>query len=247
MFYILFVFDLLLGIIYIWLNDLIGISFIILEVDVYVVIVEDSLGCIFIGDILWVYVVFNIGQVILGCFICCCLDMFCFLDLDGVSNFVWYFNGEFYFVDSLLVAIESGIYQFYVENDIGCFSISELLGFIFYDGVGMIIGEVVLDLNENGVVDVVDSLLSGVVIDWLSLQWGNGVDMINENGFIILFFVFVGGYQLVLDESFLDFLVIEGIVIVYDIMVMGCDNDYSFIWLLIYLVCVNIIDMIQVV
>lgn len=179
---------------YIWLNDLVGISFIILEVDVYVVIVMDSIGCIFIGDILWVYVVFNIGQVVLGCLICCCLDMFCFFGLEGVIMFVWYFNGEFFLADSLLMAIESGIYQFYVENDFGCFDISELLDFMFYDGVGIIIGEVILDLNENGIVDVVDSLLNGVGIDWLSLQWGNGVDMINGNGFIIFFFILVGEY-----------------------------------------------------
>jgi gliding motility-associated-like protein len=235
------------GITYTWPNDSTGTSFTTSEADAYVVTAEDSLGCTSTGDTLRVHAAPNTGQVTSGCLTRCRPDTLCFPDLDGASNFAWYFNGEPYSADSLLVATESGTYQFYAENDIGCSSISEPLGLTLYDGVGTITGEVVLDLNENGVVDAADSLLSGVAIDWSSPQWGNGADTTNENGFIILPFVPAGGYQLVLDESSLDFPVIEGTVTAYDTTVMGCDNDYSFTWLLTYSVCVNTIDTIQAV
>jgi gliding motility-associated-like protein len=236
-----------LGITYTWPNDSVGTSFTTSEADAYVVTATDSIGCTSTGDTLRVHAAPNTGQVASGCLTRCRPDTLCFPDLEGATTFAWYFNGVPYSADSLLVATESGTYQFYAENDFGCSDISEPLDLTLYDGVGTITGEVILDLNENGLADAADSLLSGVGIDWSSPQWGNGADTTNGNGFIILPFIPAGDYQLVLDEGSLDFSVINGTTIAYDTTITGCDNTYSLTWLLTPPACVNTFDTIQAV
>ncbi|WP_044225542.1 T9SS C-terminal target domain-containing protein [Phaeodactylibacter xiamenensis] len=235
------------GITYTWPNDSVGTSFTTSEADAYVVTAMDSTGCASTGDTLLVHAAPNTGQVASGCLTRCRPDTLCFPGLEGATTFAWYFNGEPFSADSLLMATESGTYQFYAENDFGCSDISEPLDLTLYDGVGTITGEVILDLNENGIADAADSLLSGVGIDWSSPEWGNGADTTNENGFIILPFISAGDYQLVLDESSLDFSVINGTTTAFDTTITGCDNTYSFTWLLTPPACVNTTDTLQVV
>jgi gliding motility-associated-like protein len=162
-----------------------------------------------------------------------------------MSAFSWYFNGVPFSTDSLLVATESGTYQFYAENSFGCNSISEPLDLTLFDGVGTITAEVLLDINENGIIDAADSLLSGVIIDWASPEWGSGADTTNEAGLIVLPFQPAGNYELILDETSLGF-PLDSALPAYDTTIVGCDNIYSFIWLLDPPACINTVNNLSV-
>ena len=233
------------GITYVWPNDSTGISLTTSEADAYTVTSIDSLGCSSISDTLQIYAAPNTAQVASGCLTRCRPDTLCFPDLSGMSAFSWYFNGVPFSTDSLLVATESGTYQFYAENSFGCTSISEPLDLTLFDGVGTITAEVLLDINENGIIDAADSLLSGVVIDWASPEWGSGADTTNEAGLIVLPFQPAGNYELILDETSLGF-PLDSALPAYDTTIVGCDNIYSFIWLLDPPACINTVNNLSV-
>lgn len=93
---------------------------------------------------------------------------------DGYQITEWIKDGEDLSlpVDPTEVAIaESGSYQIAVVNSNGCYAQSDIFEISIFDGTASLSGLVFLDRDSNGVVDPLDSLLSGVMV----YLWEDGI------------------------------------------------------------------------
>jgi hypothetical protein len=115
-----------------------------------------------------------------GCFTRCKPDTLCLPNLPTVVLWQWFMNGTAIpgATSPQFIAQQSGAYWVEMTDYYGCKGTSESLSLNLYDGHGNILGEVWSDVNNNGIIDAADTLVSGIPV--LLFQNGTAFDAANS-------------------------------------------------------------------
>ena len=156
---------------YIWSNGVQGTSMTTgLEGDYYVTAYNAN-GCNTESNHLNIVPGPDITKIPSGCHTLCKPDTICLPAIPGITSYQWYFNGTAIPAPEgnipELVINESGEYYVEMVNDAGCTLTSDPLTADLYDGYGTIQGNIYSDVNENGIIDAGDTLVSNVNIEVL--------------------------------------------------------------------------------
>ncbi|MBK8566146.1 MAG: PKD domain-containing protein [Saprospiraceae bacterium] len=170
-----------------------------------------------------------------GCHTRCQPDTMCLPTVPNIASYQWLFNGSPMAgpngTSSDPILTQSGEYAVVMTDVYGCTSTSAVLTLDLFPGFGDILGEVYFDVNQNGVIDGPDTLVSGIniflnngtanidtVTSTLSTGY-NFVDILSTN------------YDLYLDSLNLP----AGWTAVWSsssLTLSGCDVEEQFDWLL---------------
>ncbi len=101
-----------------------------------------------------------------GCHTRCNPDTLCVPVLPTVTSWQWFQNGAPIpgATTPDFIATQSGTYWAQLTDIFGCSAESDPLSLQLYDGYGNILGEVWSDVNNNGVIDASDTLVSGIPV-----------------------------------------------------------------------------------
>ena len=110
-----------------------------------------------------------VGAIPGGCHRRCKPDTLCLSNLPNVAAWQWFFDGTAMAGATTpnLVAQQNGTYWAELTDVYGCKAQSDPLTLDLYDGFGNVTGKVWSDVNNNGVVDAGDTLVSGIFINLL--------------------------------------------------------------------------------
>jgi gliding motility-associated-like protein len=161
---------------YVWTTGQIGTSIQAVLPGLYNAVAINSSGCRREGNVpVTVEPGPYLGAIPSGCHTQCKPDTICIPDLPSVVSYQWYYNGAPVAAPQGTMAdlpvTESGTYYVEMVDDLGCTAASDPLVLDLLDGYGAIFGNVYMDLNQNGVIDGADTLVSGIGIG----LWENGV------------------------------------------------------------------------
>jgi len=103
-----------------------------------------------------------------GCHTRCTPDTMCLPTVPEVASFQWYWNGSPVPAPNGTqenpIFSQSGEYTVVMTDIYGCTSTSAPLSLDLVPGFGDIVGDVYFDVNDNGVIDAADTLVSGINI-----------------------------------------------------------------------------------
>lgn len=111
-----------------------------------------------------------------GCHTRCNPDTICLPDMPNVVSYQWYLDGviipapEGMIAD--YIATESGDYTVEMFDAFGCQATSEVLTLDLFEGFGTLSGDVYFDVNDNGIIDAADTLMSNI-----NVLLDNGTDI----------------------------------------------------------------------
>ena len=176
----------------------------------------------------------DIDNIPTGCHTRCSPDTLCLPNMPLVTIFQWYHNGSPMSAPNGQLAEpifdQSGEYFVQMTDIFGCKSASDVLTLDLYPGFGDLLGDVYFDVNENGIIDGPDTLVSGITI---YLNDGTGlIDSVasGQDGYIFID-ILSDNYTMVLDTANLP----VGWIAYYvdsNIDLVGCDVEEQFDWLL---------------
>ncbi|MCK6694534.1 MAG: PKD domain-containing protein, partial [Thermoanaerobaculia bacterium] len=158
---------------YFWNNGEVGPSFVTKEPGHYFVRVVNQFGCAANSEKVTIRPGPNIGAVPSGCHRRCAPDSLCLPPMPDIVSWQWYFNGAPIPGASgpTIVAEESGVYWAHLVDTSGCNAQTVPLTLELYTGTGNVSGQVWSDVNNNGVIDPADTLVSGIPVN----LWQNGI------------------------------------------------------------------------
>ncbi|MCC6727319.1 MAG: PKD domain-containing protein, partial [Saprospiraceae bacterium] len=170
-----------------------------------------------------------------GCHTRCQPDTMCLPNVPNIASYQWLFNGSPMAApngtSSDPIFSQSGDYSVVMTDVYGCTSTSAVLSLDLLPGFGDILGDVYFDVNQNGVIDGPDTLVSGINI-FLNNGTAN-IDTVTST--ISTGYNFVDilstDYDLYLDSLNLP----AGWTAVWSsssITLSGCDVEEQFDWLL---------------
>jgi len=176
----------------------------------------------------------DIDNIPVGCHTRCAPDTMCLPNMPLVASFQWYFNNTpMASPNGTLpepVFDQSGTYHVEMVDVFGCKSVSDDLNIDLIPGFGDILGNVYFDVNQNGIIDGPDTLVSG--IDIILTDGTTNLDTVTSDlGGYIFNNILANGYSVVLDTAnmpnnwkayFVD----------TNIDIVGCNVEESFDWLL---------------
>ena len=170
-----------------------------------------------------------------GCHTRCKPDTICLPTMVGVANYQWYLDGVAIAGPAGnvgdLIALESGAYHVVMTDFYGCEVTSDILSLDLYDGYGTFEGNVWMDVNDNGIIDAGDTLVSGV--DIILNQNGVPIDTVasGTNGSYTFDNILSTDYNLeVILNGFP-----SNVLAIYnnlDTSLVGCDDLETVDWLL---------------
>ncbi|MBK8554268.1 MAG: gliding motility-associated C-terminal domain-containing protein [Lewinellaceae bacterium] len=104
-----------------------------------------------------------------GCHTRCKPDSLCLPSIPGIVAWQWYQDGNPVpgATSPDFVAQQSGTYWAELTDVFGCMNESGPLVLDLYDGFGTILGSVWSDVNNNGIIDAADTLISGIPVQLL--------------------------------------------------------------------------------
>ncbi len=176
----------------------------------------------------------DIDKIPTGCHARCNPDTMCLPDLSNVASFQWFYNSSPMPAPNGTMAEpifdQSGEYFVQMIDIYGCQSASDVLTLDLFPGFGDILGNVYFDVNQNGIIDGPDTLVSGINI---FLNDGTvNIDTVTSSGGSYVFpGILSTNYDLVLDTLNLP----AGWGAVYaegNVELIGCDVEGTFDWLL---------------
>ncbi|MEO1627460.1 MAG: PKD domain-containing protein, partial [Bacteroidota bacterium] len=225
------------GITYIWNNGETGTSMTTDVAGEYYVLGFNANGCRAESNRMIIKAGPNVVSIPSGCHIRCRPDTLCFPEIPGIASYQWYFNGaivpgpEGQQPDFL--PQESGTYYLEMIDTSGCLATSADLTIQLNDGLGTINGEVYFDLNQNGMIDAGDTLMSGIPIVILN-DGMVAIDSAFSNGGLVLFDRLPSSkdYSLILDSLGLPPNT-RAIQVQQDASLFGCDDEELVQWLVI--------------
>ena len=230
--------------IYIWNTGEVGTSINTFYAGEYFVRAINQFGCEGESNTLEIVAGPNIDLIPSGCHARCNPDTICLPPVLGVSSFQWYFNGSPIPPpdgnDPNYVATQSGEYYVEMVSADGCVTISDILTLDLYDGFGSVQGNVYFDLNNNGIIDATDTLMSGIGI--ILQNGGVNVDTLisNQIGSISFSNILSTNYELIVDELNLP----GGMIAVISqatAQLVGCDDE-EMVEFLIQFICPDITE-----
>lgn len=155
---------------YIWNNGQIGQN---LQTDVsgaYFLRVVNEFGCESKSNTVVIRPGPPVAAIPAGCHTRCTPDTLCFPNLTNILTWQWYYNGNPIAGANSpnFVAQQSGTYWLEMTDNYNCSGISDPLTLNLYQGTGNVAGSVWSDVNNNGVIDPADTLVSGIPVQLLS-------------------------------------------------------------------------------
>jgi PKD repeat protein len=111
----------------------------------------------------------NIQAVPSGCHRRCNPDTLCLPNIPNISQWQWYLNGNPIAgaTSPQFIATQSGTYTAQLTDWSGCTATSGPLSLDLFNGVGTAQAQVWSDVNNNGLIDAADTLVSGIMVDVL--------------------------------------------------------------------------------
>jgi gliding motility-associated-like protein len=230
--------------IYIWNTGAIGTSINTFYAGNYFVRAINPFGCEGESNTLEIIAGPNVDLIPSGCHTRCNPDTICLPPVYGVSSFQWYFNGSPIPPpegnDPDFIATQSGEYYVEMVSAAGCVTISDILTLDLYDGFGSVQGNVYFDINDNGIIDAADTLMSGIGI--ILQNGGTNLDTLTSNqiGSFSFSNILSTDYELIVDELNLP----PGMIAVIsqaNAQLVGCDDD-EMVEFLIQFICTDITE-----
>ncbi len=150
----------------VWNNGMIGESFTTTAPGRFIVQVTNEFGCSASSEPVVLSPGPNVGGIPKGCHQRCAPDSICLPAIPGVAAWQWYFNGQpIPGAESAdFIAQESGTYFAQLTDSIGCTATSDPLTLQLFTGDGSVFSNVWADVNQNGLLDATDTLLTGIPI-----------------------------------------------------------------------------------
>ncbi|MFN0175718.1 MAG: PKD domain-containing protein [Saprospiraceae bacterium] len=101
-----------------------------------------------------------------GCHTRCSPDTLCIPNLPNIISWQWFMDGNPIpgATSANFIAQQSGTYWAELTDIFGCSAESDPLSLNLFTGYGNILGQVWSDVNNNGLIDPADTLLSGVTV-----------------------------------------------------------------------------------
>ncbi len=107
-----------------------------------------------------------VGSIPAGCHTRCKPDTLCIPSLPNITSWQWFLNGSpISGANSAnFIAQQSGTYWAELTDLFGCSAQSDPLSLNLFDGYGNILGHTWSDVNNNGIIDAADTLISGITV-----------------------------------------------------------------------------------
>ncbi len=223
---------------YVWNTGDLGTSFVTQEPGYYFVRVINEFGCKAESNRVTINPGPNVGAIPGGCHTRCTPDTLCITPIPGIVNWQWFFEGAPVAGanTSQFVATQSGTYYAVLTDNLGCVAQSDDLSLTLFTGYGAINGRVYSDVNNNGLIDAADTLVSGIPVQ----IWQNGSVVGNQSTFANGGFSFQNilstNYNVSVDSAALNPLW-EIVVGADPTNLLGCDDVESAALLLRFLTC----------
>jgi PKD repeat protein len=101
-----------------------------------------------------------------GCHTRCSPDTICLPNLPDITSWQWFLDGNPIpgATSSTFIAQQSGTYWAELTDINGCEAESDPLSLSLFTGYGNVLGQVWSDVNNNGVIDAADTLVSGITV-----------------------------------------------------------------------------------
>ena len=225
---------------YIWNTGEVSPSISLIAGGEYWVKAYNSFGCEGESNRIAVENAPDINKIPDGCHSVCVADsILCLPDIPNIAVYQWYLNGEIMTSESSnspdLVMTESGEYQLFMEDIYGCTSLSDPLNVEFYNSPSAIFGQVFLDVNENGIIDNADAVLSDIniqIFDQAGVLINTSTTATELDNFYLFSNILTTDYNLVLDTlslpSDVTYTIFENFV-----DLEGCSDEETLNWLVI--------------
>jgi len=154
------------------------------EAGLYFVRVVNELGCSAQSNTVVIFPGPNIAALPSGCHERCNPDTLCLPPLPEIVSWQWFFGGQAILgaTSNQFVATESGTYWAELVDLNGCEAQSAALTLELYDGFGNILGQVWSDVNDNGIIDAADTLVSGIPVQLLQNGTFIAANQTDQNG-----------------------------------------------------------------
>jgi len=164
-----------------------------------------------------------------GCHTRCAPDTICLPLLPNITSWQWYLNGSPIpgATTPNFVAQQSGTYWAVLSDIFGCSGQSDPLTLQLFQGTGDINGQVWSDVNDNGIIDAADTLITGIPVQLLS-SGGTVLNTLNSdiNGAVAFSNIPSTNYSIYIDPAALtsNWAVVIG---TQPLGITGCDNVAS--------------------
>ncbi|MBP6810290.1 MAG: PKD domain-containing protein, partial [Saprospiraceae bacterium] len=154
------------------------------EAGLYFVRVVNEFGCSAQSNTVVIFPGPNISALPSGCHERCNPDTLCLPPLPEIVSWQWFFGGQSIpgATSNQFVATQSGTYWAELVDLNGCEAQSAPLTVELYNGFGNILGQVWSDVNDNGIIDAADTLVSGIPVQLLQNGTFIAPNQSNQNG-----------------------------------------------------------------
>ncbi len=155
----------------IWNNAEVGTSFQTNDPGHFFVRAINEFGCSANSNTITIHPGPNIDAIPGGCHTRCDPDTLCITPMPEIASWQWYFEGNPIpgQTSQQFIANESGTYYVALTDNMGCTAISGDLELTLFTGYGDVLGQVWCDVNDNGVIDAGDTLVSNIPVQiWQS-------------------------------------------------------------------------------
>ncbi|TNE64246.1 MAG: hypothetical protein EP344_03930, partial [Bacteroidetes bacterium] len=225
---------------YIWNTGQTDLPLVTDQPGLYFLRVINEFGCEERSNKLTVFPGPNTLAIPAGCHTRCKPDTLCLPVIPNIASWQWYFNGSPIpgANSPNLVAQQSGTYYAELTDWFGCTSESGPLSVNLLDGYGNILGQIWSDVNNNGLIDGPDTLVSGITVDLLQNSVPIGSVLSNLTGDFAFTNILSENYQVEINAGMLP----AGWDIVIGLQgagLSGCDAETQ-VGLLLRPVCITV-------
>lgn len=224
------------GLTYVWSTGETGTAIEVSEGGEYTVTATNAEGCSQESEAFELLPGPDIARVPNGCYTRCRPDTICLPDIPNVASYQWYFNGSPVAPPDgtmpELIIEDAGDYYLEMVGTNGCVLQSDPLSLELFDGYGSFAGEVYFDVNDNGIIDAPDTLMSG--IDILLQQNGSTLEQstsTQDGGYGFIDQASNEDYTLVVDTASLEGF-LEAVWVNEDTSLVGCGQVVVTDWLI---------------
>ncbi|MCC6410570.1 MAG: PKD domain-containing protein [Saprospiraceae bacterium] len=149
---------------YLWSNGVSGTTMETDEPGIYTLQVVNEFGCSATSNAFTVLPGPFISAVPAGCHTRCSPDTLCLPTIPDITSWQWFFNGMPVpgATSPDFIAQQSGSYWAELTDVYGCTRQTDPLDLQLLAGFGNILGQVWMDVNDNGLIDGPDTLVSGI-------------------------------------------------------------------------------------
>lgn len=219
---------------YVWNTGTIDATAIIVDIPgIYYVRAFNENGCETTSNEIEIHKGPDINRIPSGCHKRCAPDTLCLPSMPGIVSWQWYFEDTAIpapeGTQQEIVANESGDYYVEMIDEFGCEATSGIMSLDLFIGTGTIGGEVYFDVNDNGIIDGPDTLMSNQTI---FIEGENFSDQVSSNNIGAYTFedILAVDYTLYFDSLSLpsEWIVVQS---VQQSELVGCDDIEEVNWL----------------